>query len=44
MRVSLRTRQTAGVTLLIALAMIVLSVQHLTNLARVGLEDSRSAA
>jgi signal transduction histidine kinase len=41
MRVSLRTRQTAGVTLLIALAMIVLSVQHLTNLARVGLEDSR---
>ena len=29
-------------TLLIALAMTVLSVQHLANLARVGLEDSRS--
>src|SRR5262245_14972719 len=41
MRVSLRARQTAAVTLLIALAMTVLSVQHLTNLARVGLEDSR---
>jgi signal transduction histidine kinase len=41
MRVSLRARQTAAVTLLIALAMIVLSVQHLANLARVGLEDSR---
>lgn len=41
MRVSLRVRQTAAVTLLIALAMIVLSVQHLANLARVGLEDSR---
>ncbi len=42
MRVSLRVRQTAAVTLLIALAMTVLSVQHLANLARVGLEDSRS--
>ena len=42
MRVSLRARQTAAVTLLIALAMTVLSVQHLANLARVGLEDSRS--
>lgn len=42
MRVSLRARQTAAVTLLIALAMIALSVQHLANLARVGLEDSRS--
>jgi signal transduction histidine kinase len=41
MRVSLRVRQTAAVTLLIALAMTVLSVQHLANLARVGLEDSR---
>ncbi|HET9468506.1 MAG TPA: histidine kinase dimerization/phospho-acceptor domain-containing protein, partial [Vicinamibacterales bacterium] len=41
MRVSLRTRQTAAVTLLIALAMTVLSVQHLANLARAGLEDSR---
>ncbi len=41
MRASLRARQTAAVTLLIALAMTVLSVQHLTNLARVGLEDSR---
>ena len=41
MRVSLRARQTAAVTLLIALAMTVLSVQHLANLARVGLEDSR---
>ena len=41
MRVSLRARQTAAVTLLIALAMIALSVQHLANLARVGLEDSR---
>ncbi len=41
MRVSLRARQTAAVTGLIALAMIVLSVQHLANLARVGLEDSR---
>ncbi len=41
MRVSLRARQTAAVTGLIALAMTVLSVQHLANLARVGLEDSR---
>src|SRR5688572_27007281 len=41
MRVSLRARQTAAVTLLIALAMTVLSVQHLANLARVGLENSR---
>ena len=41
MRASLRVRQTAAVTLLIALAMIVLSLQHVANLARVGLEDSR---
>ena len=41
MRVSLRARQTAAVTMLIALAMTALSVQHLANLARVGLEDSR---
>src|SRR5918995_79283 len=41
MRVSLRARQTAAVTLLIALAMTALSVQHLANLARVGLEGSR---
>jgi signal transduction histidine kinase len=40
MRVSLRARQTAAVTLLIALAMTALSVQHLANIARVGLEDS----
>ncbi|MCM3881116.1 MAG: ATP-binding protein [Vicinamibacterales bacterium] len=42
MRASLRARQTAAVTSLIALAMTVLSIQHLANLARVGLEDSRS--
>ena len=41
MRVSLRARQTAAVTILIALAMTALSVQYLANLARVGLEDSR---
>ena len=41
MRVSLRARQTAAVTVLIGLAMTALSVQHLANLARVGLEDSR---
>lgn len=41
MRASLRARQTAAVTLLIALAMTALSLQHLANLARVGLEDSR---
>jgi signal transduction histidine kinase len=41
MRVSLRARQTAAVTLLIALAMTALSVQYLANLGRVGLEDSR---
>jgi signal transduction histidine kinase len=41
MRVSLRTRQTAAVTVLIALAMSVLSLQHLAQLARLGLEDSR---
>jgi signal transduction histidine kinase len=41
MRVSLRVKQTAAVTLLIALAMTALSIQHLANLARVGLEDSR---
>jgi signal transduction histidine kinase len=40
MRASLRVRQTAAVTVLIALAMLVLSVQHVANLARVGLEDS----
>jgi signal transduction histidine kinase len=42
MRVSLRTRQNVAVTLLIALAMTVLGVQHLAQLARVGLENSRS--
>ena len=41
MRISLRVKQTAAVTILIALAMTVLSVLHLGNLARVGLEDSR---
>jgi len=41
MRASLRVRQTAAVTLLIAVAMTALSVQHVANLARVGLEDSR---
>src|SRR5205823_4838739 len=41
MRVSLRARQTAAVTLLIALAMTALSVQHLAQLTRMGLEDSR---
>jgi sensor histidine kinase regulating citrate/malate metabolism len=41
MRVSLRVRQTAAVTILIAFAMTALSVLHLANLARVGLEDSR---
>ena len=41
MRVSLRAKQTAAVTTLIALAMTALSLQHLANLARVGLEDSR---
>jgi signal transduction histidine kinase len=41
MRGSLRARQTAAVTLLIALAMTALSLQHLANLARVGLADSR---
>ena len=41
MRVSLRARQTAAVTVLIALAMSVLSLQHLAQLARMGLEDSR---
>src|SRR5690349_9918858 len=41
MRLSLRAKQTAGVTALIALSMTALSVQHLANLARVGLEDSR---
>src|SRR5688572_24595773 len=41
MRVSLRARQTAAVTVLIGLAMTALSVQNLANLARVGLEDSR---
>jgi signal transduction histidine kinase len=44
MRASLRARQTAAVTVLIALAMTVLSVQHLANLARAGLEDSRGVA
>jgi signal transduction histidine kinase len=38
MRVSLRARQTAAVTILIALAMTALSVLHLANLARLGLE------
>ena len=41
MRASLRARQTAAVTLLIALAMSALSVLYLANLARAGLEDSR---
>src|SRR5688572_12908381 len=40
MRVSLRAKQTAAVALLIASAMTALSIQHLANLARVGLEDS----
>src|SRR3954470_9592112 len=41
MRVSLRAKQTAAVTALIALSMTALSTQHLANLARVGLENSR---
>jgi signal transduction histidine kinase len=41
MRVSLSAKQTAAVTALIALSMTVLSAQHLANLARIGLEDSR---
>jgi signal transduction histidine kinase len=41
MRPSLSTKQTAAVTALIALSMMALSAQHLANLARSGLEDSR---
>ena len=44
MRVSLRARQTAAVTLLIALAMGVLSLQHLANLARVGWKTVAASA
>lgn len=42
MRVSFRARQTAAVTLLIALAMVALSAQHLANVARIDLENSRA--
>jgi signal transduction histidine kinase len=42
MRVSFRARQTAAVALLIALAMVALSAQHLANVARIDLENSRS--
>lgn len=41
MRASLSAKQTAAVTALIALSMTVLSAQHVANLARAGLEDSR---
>jgi signal transduction histidine kinase len=41
MRASLTAKQTAGVTALIALSMSVLSAQHVANLARTGLENSR---
>jgi signal transduction histidine kinase len=40
MRVSLTAKQTAAVTALIAMTMVVLSAQHLASLGRVGLEDS----
>ena len=41
MRASLSAKQTAAVTALIATAMTVLSVQHLANVAHIGLEDNR---
>jgi signal transduction histidine kinase len=41
MRASLSAKQTLGVTALIALSMMVLSAQHIANLARAGLEDTR---
>ena len=43
MRLSLSAKQTAAVTALIALSMTALSAQHLANLARIGLEDSRAS-
>lgn len=42
MRVSLKTKQVAGVTSLVGLVVIVLSLMHLTKLARVSLEESQS--
>jgi signal transduction histidine kinase len=42
MRVSLRTKQVAGVTALVGLSMIVLSAFYLSSLARVGLEESQA--
>ncbi|HEV3217192.1 MAG TPA: ATP-binding protein [Vicinamibacterales bacterium] len=41
MRPSLTTKQTAAVTLLIAVSMTVVSIENTANLARVGLEDTR---
>jgi signal transduction histidine kinase len=41
MRPSLSAKQTSAVTALIALSMTVLSAQHVANLARAGLQDSR---
>lgn len=43
MRPSLTTKQTAAVTLLIAVSMTVVSVENTANLARVRLEDTRRA-
>jgi signal transduction histidine kinase len=42
MRASLSAKQTAAVTALLALSTLVLSAQHVANLARAGLENSRA--
>jgi signal transduction histidine kinase/HAMP domain-containing protein len=42
MRISLKTKQVAGVTTLVGLVVIVLSLLHLAKLARVSLEESQS--
>lgn len=42
MRLSIKTKQVSGVTFLVGVAVIALSVIHLANLARVNLKETRS--
>ena len=42
MRLSLKTKQVAGVTLIVALAMVVVNALYLARIARISLEESQS--
>src|SRR3954453_1705963 len=42
MRLSIKTKQVAGVTVIVSLAVVVLSAYYLSSLARVRLEESQA--